>query len=234
MQVPPTKQTNRFYVVKHWMVLAVALYIGFGLTKCGPRKGEVAEAKRLASELKALAPAAFNLIHEEHELANQLKIMLDESAKLEPKQDPKLGATEMKPVNDTEGRPAPTILIVSTTILKARLTTYVNRLIAIRNERRQIRETVRQGAWESPMVFVVQHDAVRQLTAEIARSELWLELAENVRLRTELGRMGDFPELPKLLHELDSYLGVPLENPLGAQVRDLMEEYRFGETELKD
>ena len=86
--------------------------------------------------------------------------------------------------------------------------------------------------WESPMVFVVQHGALAQMRDESARTETWIEYALNIRLRSELGRTGEFPELVKLNKQLAAYLLLPLENPLNDQVQSLMEEFRFGEAEL--
>jgi hypothetical protein len=200
METAVYKMTYPFDRPRRWGLAALLLILC--LYGCGPRGGEVSEAKALGRTLLSLAPSAKDLIDQEHVIANELKITLDEASTINPED------------------------------FRGRFNGYVDRLIAIRNKRRQIQETVRQGVWQSPMVHVVQHDAVVQMQDEITRTETWIEFAQNIRLRSDLGRKAEFPELPKLNKQLDSFLGQPPENPLGAQVRTLMEEYRFAEGEI--
>lgn len=163
---------------------------------------EKSEAIALARILRRLAPQAQELLRQENNLANELKVTLDESGGMEPNQ------------------------------FRQRFNSYVDRLVAIRDQREQIQETIRQSAWQSPMVQVVQHDAILMLQDEITRSETWIRLTQNVRLRTELGRQKDFPELTQLSHQLAGFLAQTGEDPLNTQIRSLQEEYRFGLGEL--
>jgi hypothetical protein len=168
-----------------------------------PRTGEKREAILLAKVLMTLAPQAKALLTDERNCANELKIDLDEAGD-------KVGG-----VKGSE-----------------RFTSYIDRLVVIRNKREQIRDTVRQGVYDSPMVFVIQHDAVVTMNDEIARTQTWIQFAQNLRLRAELGRIKDFPELPILIGQLNGFLDAPAEDPLYSQVRDLQGEFRFGEGEV--
>ena len=168
-----------------------------------PRQGEKREAMLLAKVLSKLAPEAKTLQIEEHNCANGLRIDMEEA------QDQ---------VGTGSGR--------------EKFTAYVDRLIALRDKRQQIRDTVSQGAYESPMVFVIQHDAVVVMNDEIGRTQTWIELAQNLLLRADMHHSGSFTELQVLSSKLALFLNQPLENPLYSQVRDLQEEYRFGEGEV--
>lgn len=168
-----------------------------------PRRGEKKEAIALAKVLLNLGPDAKTLLVDEHSCANDLKIDLDEAGD-------RVGAAG--------GR--------------EKFTSYIDRLITIRDKRQQIRATVGQGVYDSPMVFVIQHDAVVVLSDEITRTQTWIQFAQNLRLRAELGRTKDFPELSILTLKLSNFLNGPLEDPLYAQVRALQEEFRFGEGEV--
>jgi hypothetical protein len=168
-----------------------------------PTRGEKEEGMALARILKRLGPDAKTLMQQEHDCANELKIDLDETG------DGVTGASGSQ-----------------------KFSSYIDRLIAIRDKRQQIQETVRQGVWQSPMVHVVQHDAIVMLGDEISRTQTWIQFTQNLRLRAELGRHKDYPELPLLTQQLDAFLTQTLEEPLYTQMRALQEEYRFGEGEL--
>jgi len=150
-----------------------------------------------------LAPDAKTLQIEEHNCANGLRIDMEEA------QDQ---------VSNGSGR--------------EKFTAYLDRLIALRDKRQQIRDAVAQGSYDSPMVFVIQHDAVIVLNDDIARTQAWIELAQNLLLRADMHRNGSFPELQVLSTKLALFLNQPAEDPLYSQVRDLQEEYRFGEGEV--
>ena len=166
------------------------------------RVGETAEAKKLAKVLKDFAPETADLLQQEHDTANALKITLDESAQ------------------------------VPRDVFRQKFNAYADRFIAIRNRRRQIVDTLRHDVWQSPMVFVVQQKAIQLMNDEITRTETWIRFAQNVRLRADLGRDKDFPEFAMLSHQLEGFLGLVEEDPLSLQIRALMLEYRFGVEEL--
>lgn len=187
----------------YWLAAVIVLmYITDIGPRWGPRASEVTEAKVMARSLKVLAPGALELIQKEHVIANELKITLEEAASVDPEE------------------------------FRKKFNSYVDRLVDMRNKRREILASLRQGLWDSPMVFVVQHSALAQMKDEIARTETWIEFAMNIRLRSELGRKGEFPEMLKLNKQLTAYLLLPPEDPLNDQVQGLMEEFRFGEAEL--
>lgn len=165
------------------------------------RIGEVTEAKRLYKTLKGFAPESRDLLVQEHDVANALKIALDEAPQL------------------------------SKETLRDKFNSYSDRFIAIRNRRQQILEAIRQGMWDSPMVFVVQQRAMAGVQDDIARTETWIKFAQNIRLRTELGRDKDFPEFAALSHQLEGFLSLSVIDPLSIQLRALQEEFRFNEGE---
>ena len=222
MEVQSTTMISNFHST--WFGAVLIFMLAMCLAGCGSEYDEVGEAKRFASELKALVPAASKLIADEHDIANELKIILNESG---------VGSPPTSRAKTEGTQIEPEILEKKPETIQAKLSSFVDRLIALRNARQQLLANVRQGVWQAAMVFAVQMDAVGQLNYEIERTEAWLELAQNVRLRTDLGRKGDFPELPKLNHELDSYLQNSRETPLFSQILSLIDEYRFGYSEVK-
>ena len=163
---------------------------------------EVKEAKVLGGVLKRLAPEARDLVEQEHELANELKITLDESSNID--------AAEFS----------------------RRFGGFVDRLIVMRDKRRHIADSVREGYFGRPMVFAVQNSAAMQMQDEIARTDSWIEIAQNVYLRAKLQHKGSFPEMAKLNKMIDVFLGLPRETPLYSQMGALGEEYRFGENDV--
>jgi hypothetical protein len=200
---PDGGQRNRLPVAAALTLVALIILTGCINIVPFPRRGEKREAIALAKVLIRLAPDAKALLLDEHKWANELKIEMDESGD-------RVGAAGSR----------------------EKFTAYIDRLIGIRNKRQQIRDTVGQGVYESPMVFVVQHDAIVVLNDELARTQTWLQFAQNLRLRADMGRNKAFPELPILTAQLDGFLNQTSEDPLYTQVRALQEEYRFGEGEI--
>lgn len=166
-----------------------------GLSGCRPSSTELKEASNLEHILAEYAPAAKQLLLEENSLANELKVTLEESGGVENKQ------------------------------FGERFRSYEDRLVSLRDRRQQILDTISQGVYTTPFVFYVRDDAAVQLRDEIARTEAWIRFAKNVRLRVELGRQKDFPELGLLAKALDTYLGQPPESPLADQFDDLQKEF---------
>lgn len=118
----------------------------------------------------------------------------------------------------------------------------LDRLIEIRNKRKVIAETLKQGGlkpgagWKNAMTFLEFKGALDQIGTEIARTESWIEIALSARLRYSLrskaGTKGELPELPKLKRQLATYLTQPGEEPLNEQARDLLETYNLHPAEL--
>jgi len=163
---------------------------------------EEAEGRVLAKSLLQLGPESMALIAKEHVIANELKVTLEESAGLD--KDTFIG----------------------------RFKQYVDRLVEIRDKRQAVFVAVADRQWNNALNMNVQRLVFNQLKAQIARTQQWIEYTENIRLRAELGRKDDFPELPKLKKGLEGYLSLPAETPLYDQVKILTEEYHFTEAEL--
>lgn len=198
-----------------WLAALVILLVTFAVKQCGPGRGEIAEAKDLAKVLRSLAPYTQELNDEEHHIANELKITLEEQER----------ATKAAAGSTAE-------VAAGIKQIRDRFSGYIDRLVATRNKRNDIRMKIEQGSWSSPLVAVVQRDAMSQLQDQISRNDAWIELARNVRLRAELGNPGPYPELDALSKQLSAYLAVPSEFSLARQVRDLAQEYSFSEGEI--
>jgi hypothetical protein len=165
--------------------------------------GEKTEAINLAKLLNRLAPDAQLLLQQEHDCADELKITMEEAGD-------KLASSR-----------------------REQFGSFVDRLIVIRDRRKQIEETIRQTRWQSPMVHVIQEDAIVTLRDEVTRTQTWIQSAQNLHLRADLGRTKDFPELAILTSQLDSFLNEAAEEPLYTQIHALQEEYRFSDSELR-
>ena len=163
---------------------------------------EMNEAKELAKLMRSLMPEAKELVLEERNIANELKITLDQLGQMPPE------------------------------VFRQKFHSYVDRLVALRNKRQQIKATVGQGSWQSPMVFAVQHNGLVILQDQIVRTERWIQFARNVQLRADLGQQKDYPDLPALSHALDGFLAQTVEAPLLEEVHTLQAEFRFGEAEI--
>lgn len=162
------------------------------------------EALVLASALHRFAAEAQILMLREKASANELKIVIDESA-----------GKSMTPD------------------FRSKVDKNLDVLRQIRERRREMAEVVGQGVYQTPMVFRVQHGAVDMLQSEIARDDVWIQLIQNVRTRAELGRQQPAPEWADLTKEMDSYLAQTPEMPLESEISGLRQEYRFGESEIK-
>lgn len=187
-------------------VLAAACYFVRGCINVVPAVGigsasEKGEAKGLLKVLRRLAPELKDLLLRERNTANQIRITLDETAASDP-----VG-------------------------FRHKLKLYTDDLIDVRNKREQISVTISQGNWETPLVFAVQQSAVRMLRDEISRTDGWIQDAQNIQLRADLGEGKSFPELTTLTKHLDAFLTQVLNEPLRDHIRELVEEYRLGEAE---
>lgn len=168
-----------------------------------PYTGQRDEARALGKIFKALTPEAQAEVVKEHKVARELRITLDELGKLSQPE------------------------------FTARFNSYSEQLVPIRNKRRELQQALTQRQWTIPMVLAVQQGAVEQLQQDIARNQKWIELAEGVRLRVELGRKENFPELTMLSHQLDIFLAAPSDlNPFFNRIRALQEAFRLSETDF--
>lgn len=162
------------------------------------------EAKLLAKQLRQLNSTARQAILMEHQLARELRVVLDELGKLAK--------------NDFEGR----------------FSAFSSGLISIQTQRRDLLVQFDGRNWESAMVQVMQQGVVQQLKVDMTRTQRWIELAEGVRLRVELGRTEGFPELSMLSHQLDIFLeGRADLDPFQGRIQALQDAFRLKSQDMK-
>lgn len=78
------------------------------------------------------------------------------------------------------------------------------------------------------MVLAIQAGWIEQLNQDHNRAQKWIEMADGVRLRLELGRVADFPELSQLSHQLDIFLASKVDmDPLAIRIQALQEAYNL-------
>ncbi len=139
----------------------------------------------------------------EHKVARELRITLDELGKLSQAEFTK------------------------------RFNSYAEQLVAIQSKRRELQQALAQRQWKIPMVLAIQQGGVQQLQQDGERNQKWIELAEGVRLRVELGREKDFPELTMLSQQLDIFLAAKSDlEPFANRIRALREAFRLSEADL--
>lgn len=172
------------------------------LAGCGRNDREVAEGLALARLLRRLAPEANDLVRQEREVANQLRINLDQS-----------GSGDFA-------------------VFSKNLATSVDALTTIGTRLSELRQHVHDGNFEAPLVLVVQHDAEAEFQNQITQIEGFVTLARNIELRASLGRTKGFPEVDALIHQLVLFLSQPREEALGSQVQTLKNEYRFTDNQI--
>ena len=191
-----------------WWLRATALP-ACALVLCGcinvlpaPRVGEQSEAKAFGKIIHDLMPETERQLTQEQTTARKLRITLDEAGSLSP-QD-----------------------------FRDRFNGYIDQLIAVRAKRRDLRARLTEKNWTSPMVVNVQANCVRDLDEQIMRDQQWIEWAQGVRLRGEMGQQKRFPELELLQHALDNFLALPVTDPLSMQLRALLDEFGITEAQL--
>ena len=169
-----------------------------------PFSGQRDEARALGKIFKTLNSDAQQEVAQENKVARELRITLDE-------------LDQLKGPDFTK-----------------RFNSYSEQLMAIQSKRRELQQALSSRQWNSPMVRAVQQGGVQQLQQDIARNQKWIELAEGVRLRVELGRKQDFPELTMLSHQLDIFLASTSDlNPFTNRIRALQEAFRLSETDFE-
>ncbi len=169
---------------------------------CGRQEHEVAEGLALARLLRRLGPEADDLIRRERGVANQLRINLDQ-----------LGGSDF-----------PTFA--------ANLATSTEELTTISSRLIELQAQVQNGNFGTPLVLVVQRDAVAEFQNQISQIDTFLNLAHNIQLRAKLGRTQGFPEIETLMHQLVLFLSQPQEGALSSQIQTLKNEYRFTDNEI--
>lgn len=168
-----------------------------------PYTGQRDEARALGKIFKAITPEAQDAVMKEHKVARELRITLD----------------ELRALSQAE--------------FTKRFNSYAEQLLAIQNKRREQQQALGSRQWNSPMVRAVQQGGVQQLQQDMARNQKWIELAEGVRLRVELGREKDFPELLQLSHQLDIFLAGKSDlDPFADRVKALQEAFGLSEAEF--
>jgi hypothetical protein len=182
--------------------LALVLASIVFLSGCTRKKDEIAEGLAMARLLRRLQPEASDLLHQEQATANELRINLEES-----------GGSDFSAFRDS-------------------LSKSVATMISLRDRRLELQRQVRQGNFDTPLVIVVQRDATTEFQNQITRTQTWIQLAQNVRLRADLGRMKGFPEVQTLTHQLLLFLSEAPDEPLSDQIQTLKNEYRFTDNEI--
>jgi hypothetical protein len=181
------------------LVVALLLVSIAASSGCAIRnRAELREALALARQLRSMVPEARELQRQEFMCIDELRITLDEA-----------GRGEFSKFRD-------------------KFTLSIDTLSAIRDKRHTLQEKVREGSWETPLVRVVQMDALSMFQEEITRNEGWMALARNVRTRADLGRERDFPEVAVLRRQLELFTGEGDDDPpLFSQILMLRTEYGF-------
>lgn len=168
-----------------------------------PYAGQRDEARELGKIFKTLTPEAREEVTKEHKVARELRITLDELGKI----------------------PRPEFT--------KRFNSYSEQMLAIQSKRRELGQALGSRYWNSPMVRAVQQGAVQQLQQDMARNQKWIEMVEGVRLRVELGREDDFPELTMLSHQLDIFLASKSDvDPFANRLQALRDAFRLSETDF--
>ena len=184
--------------------MAIPALLAVASTGCfGPPQAEIAEALTMARLLHEVAPESANLLLEEEHVAHELKIMLDEA-------------------NDE-----------SVDKFKDHFQKDVERLARIRDRRQALQNRVKQGIARTPLVNVVQDDAIQYFQEQLNRDDGWLQLINNIRLREVLGRLKSFPETAVLNQSLELFNGETKEEPMASQILTLQAEYGFTDEEVE-
>jgi hypothetical protein len=186
--------------------MAIPAVLAVASTGCfGPPQVEITEALTMARLLHEVAPESAALLLEEEHVAHELKIMLDEA----------------------EGGS------VDSPRFKEHFQSDVERLSRIRDRRQALQNRIKQGIARTPLVNVVQDDAIQYFQEQLNRDDGWLQLINNIRLRETLGRPKDFPEMSVLSQSLELFNGETKEEPMASQILTLQAEYGFTDEEVE-
>src|SRR5262245_19847956 len=171
-----------------WLVALVLLAMPL-LDGCVIRSHkEVVEALALAKTLYRIQPEAQELQQRERVAANELKIILEETYSITLPTSPNK-ITHAAAYNRFQQK-------IKESFDKIRI---------IIERRRQLQEKIRQGVWETPLSHLVQENAVARFQEDLIRDETWVQLAKNLRLRQDLGREQEYPELQTLFRQLELF-----------------------------
>jgi len=108
----------------------------------------------------------------------------------------------------------------------------VEKLHRIRDRRFARQNRVRQGISRTPLVNVVQDDAIQYFQEQLNRDDGWLQLIANIRLRESLKHGTDFPEASALNQSLELFNGETKEEPMASQILTLQAEYGFTDEDI--
>ena len=200
----------RIEVPHQWFQLLLLVVLSLFFSGCihlapFPYAGQREEARVLGKTLHALTPEAQAEVLKEHKVAQELRITLDELAKLSKPEFSK------------------------------RFNSYIEQFLATQKKRRELVQALSSRQWSSPMVRAVQQGAIEQLQKDVERNQKWIEVAEGVRLRVELGREEDFPELTILSHQLDIFLAAKSDlEPFGNRINALQGAFYLSGTDFID
>jgi hypothetical protein len=188
---------------RHAVRVALTAIPMLALCGCfGPPKSEINEAVGMARLFHRIAPEAQNLATEETKLAHELTLMIEEAG------------------------------VESVEKFRQRFYGAVEKLGDIRDRRVALEQQVRQGISTTPLVKAVQEDAIQFFAEQINRDTVWLQMTANIRLRQELERKEDFPEMLTLHKALELFTGEVREDPLTGQIQTLQAEYGFTEEDI--
>ena len=169
---------------------------------CGRQQPELAEGLALARLLRRLAPEADDLTRREREVANQLRINLDQS-----------GGGDF-------------------TRFSSNLTASTADLITISSRVTELKRQVHDANFRTPLVLVVRQDAETEFQNQINQIDGFVTLARNIELRAKLGRTQGFPEVDALIHQLMLFLNQPQEEALDSQIQTLKSEYLLSDNQI--
>ena len=185
-------------------LLPFACIISSGCIHLAPvsREGDRAEALQFTKLLRSLVHEMTDVLNDEQLFANDLKILLEENTG--------------KEFNSYRGR----------------FDTIIEKLVVIRDRRTQIRSKLLHRSWKGALAQLIQQNALSEINQDIDRTQMWMQLAHNFRLRADYGRLKDYPELSLLSRSLDSFLSETQPEPMSSQISSLRAEYRFKESDL--
>ncbi len=168
-----------------------------------PHLEDQRDSKAMAKLMLQFSGQARGLLEKERDVANELKITLDEADNVPPEN------------------------------FRHRFESYADGFISIRDQRRKILVTILTTNYTSPMVLAFQKKTVQLIGDEVKRTDSWVRATQNVKLRSELGRKTVFPEYAALNQQLQGFLALTQENAISTQLNALIEEFRISEDDLK-
>ncbi|HXJ39340.1 MAG TPA: hypothetical protein VNH18_08665 [Bryobacteraceae bacterium] len=184
--------------------MALALIATLLLFGCsGPPRAEASEARGMARLFTRMTPEAEELEIGETRIASELLLIIEEA-----------GSDSVVAKYGEQFHAA------------------VEKLGIIRARRVALQQKVRQGVATTPLVNAVQEDAIHFFGEQINRGTVWLQLSANIRLRHELEREKNLPEMERLQQTLERFAAELHDSPLSSQIQILQAEYGFSDEEI--